>query len=321
MFDTPLLREPSDTRTLAAVALYFATTAAAFAAPSSPMHELAALAACCWLSMTGAIVTHNLAHVPVFRSAPLNQAFQIAVSLTYGHPVSSFVPGHNLSHHRFTQTRKDYMRTSKVDYRWNLANLLLFMPTVAGPIMRSDIAYTKRRFRKGRGFFWRFLSEVLAVQAANLALLWVSPRRFLLFWLLPHLWAQYAIVAINFMQHDGCEETRDCEVRPSEPREAERIHINGARNFTGGLLNALLFNNGYHTIHHLHPHLHWSRLPEMHAKLVAPRIDPRLNEPNFAVYFWRTFLATTARTTFRGQPLVVDPASRHDEPWMAEGCG
>ena len=37
---------------------------------------------------------------------------------------TSYIPGHNLSHHKYLQTRKDIMRTSKMKYRWQSLNLL-----------------------------------------------------------------------------------------------------------------------------------------------------------------------------------------------------
>ena len=37
-------------------------------------------------------------------------------------PVSMFVPGHNLSHHKYLQKPKDRMRTDKLRFRWNLLN-------------------------------------------------------------------------------------------------------------------------------------------------------------------------------------------------------
>jgi hypothetical protein len=39
------------------------------------------------------------------------------------------------SHHKFTQLRKDEMRTSKMQYKWHLLNGLLFQPTVARGVM------------------------------------------------------------------------------------------------------------------------------------------------------------------------------------------
>ena len=43
-------------------------------------------------------------------------------------------------------------------------------------------------------------------------------------------------------------------------------NYNGARNFVGPVINYLTFNNGYHTIHHMYPTMHWSRL----AGLLVP---------------------------------------------------
>lgn len=53
----------------------------------------------------------------------------VILTLSYGHPSSSYVPGHNLSHHKYTQTTKDFMRTSKVKYRWNFLNGYIKIPT------------------------------------------------------------------------------------------------------------------------------------------------------------------------------------------------
>lgn len=318
----PLLRYPADCRTVFVVALYFGWMWALWSLEDVlrfPPTRWVLWAGAYWLSLTGAIVTHNLAHVPVFRSAALNQAFQVAVTLVYGHPVSSFVPGHNLSHHRHTQTRRDAMRTTRVDYRWNALNLLLFMPTVAPRVMANDLRYLWRKCGAGAGagaealhqqpasrfrflrapsagiasgspaltpYALRFFSELAALLAVSAWLFSLDARKAVLCWLLPHLWAQYAIVTINFLQHDGCGEGP----------------WRGARNFTGRLLNALLFNNGFHTLHHMRPTLHWSELPAEHKRSVAPRLDPRLVEPSLPRYLFRTFVYPGRRVDYTGQP-------------------
>ena len=56
--------------------------------------------ATCLFSFVGAVAVHNSVHCPVFESQTLNRVFQVVLSLTYGHPVSNYVPGHNLSHHQ-----------------------------------------------------------------------------------------------------------------------------------------------------------------------------------------------------------------------------
>ena len=95
------------------------------------------------MSFVCATITHNVIHAPVFRSRRANRVFQLVLTWSYGHPVSSFVPGHNLSHHLHTQTRRDVMRTTKLRFRWNLLNQLLFLPMIALDITKADAAYVK----------------------------------------------------------------------------------------------------------------------------------------------------------------------------------
>ena len=54
------------------------------------------------------------------------------------------------------------------------------------------------------------------------------------------------------------------------------------------VLNAWLFNNGYHTVHHWKPTEHWSKLPELHAS-VSHLIHPELQLPQVFVYLFRTY--------------------------------
>jgi fatty acid desaturase len=119
-----MLRYRADLRTIAFMATYFGLTALLFTQHGREGGGLPLLAIVplfvltCWFSFFGAVATHNTVHCPVFKQRWLNRIFQIGLTLTYGHPVSAFVPGHNLSHHKHTQTPRDVMRTTKVRYRW-----------------------------------------------------------------------------------------------------------------------------------------------------------------------------------------------------------
>ena len=95
----------------------------------------------CLTAFQGAVQTHNSLHCPVFRARFLNKVYQVVLTLTYGHPVSAYVPGHNLSHHKHTQSRRDVMRTTKTRYRWNLLNGLFFMSRSARTSCFADCAY------------------------------------------------------------------------------------------------------------------------------------------------------------------------------------
>ena len=63
------------------------------------------------------------------------------------------------------------------------------------------------------------------------------------------------------------------------------------------VLNALLFNNGYHTVHHLKPGVHWSQTPELHAQHVA-KIHPSLLVKSWWGWMFHTFFVRP----FTGEP-------------------
>jgi len=110
------------------------------------------------------------------------------------------------------------------------------------------------------------------------------------------------IISFNMLQHDGCDGTS---------------RYNFARNFTGPLLNLLFYNNGYHTIHHMHPGLHWSELPERHRADVAPYIAPLLDQRNILGYIWRTFVWPGIRIDWKGARWTPPPPEP-DQQWFSE---
>jgi len=255
-------------------------------------------------SFQGAVATHNTMHCAIFNSEVrwANKLIQVILTLSYGHPVSTYVPGHNLSHHRYTQLRKDAMRTSKLQFRWHMLNGLFFQPIVARDVLYNDIRYTLLQYRLGRPFFKQAFREFIVLILIQVVLVAINWKKFLIYVYLPHFFAQWAIVSINLLQHDGCDGTSD--------------GANCARNFTGKLLNFLLMNNGYHTIHHIKPWLHWSHLPDAHAKEVHPLIHPALEQESMMSYIWTTFFWPGQRLTFDGKPVALQEGP--DEDWVKE---
>jgi len=337
----------------------------------------------------GAVATHNSIHCKVFENAGGNTFLRFALTLWYGHPCSTFVPGHNLSHHRYTQMVNDLMQTSVVQYTPNILNLMLFHPNIVGRVLRSDIVYMLWMGKKGRRMFNDWLSEVLMLIAVTVVLLYISPRKWFYYFMAPHYVAQFSIVTINLLQHDGCDivlprldegqhdgdmyddhmrgsavdakrilvENALPESTPFAPAQAklelssergasavgasgftatsatviatssaadrkaisaamtskiaptfqQRVSsFNTARNFVSPQLNWLLMNNGYHTIHHHRPYLHWSLLPEAHAREVKPHIHPALDQPSMFGYIFNQYVSPGIRTDYLGRPVTFD---------------
>ena len=134
------------------------------------------------------------------------------------------------------------------------------------------------------------LLEAAVLVAALVSLALLDWRRLALFVLLPHAFAAWGIVTMNLLQHDGADgASRD----------------NHSRSFVGAAINWITFNNGLHAAHHHDPGEHWSLLPQLHARVVAPRTDARLIEPSFGAYLARTFIWPARRVRFDGAPVML----------------
>jgi fatty acid desaturase len=297
------LRYAADARALAFVAIYYALVALQWVvAPSQPVVAVTLLLASCMMSFLCAVITHNSIHSPVFRGRTANRVLQVILSLTYGSAVSAFVPGHNLSHHRFTQSPRDVMRTSKVRHSWNLLNLLEFAPRVGVGIAKNDLAYSSAMRERHPGWYRQYKLENLAVWGTTIFLVALDWRKGLLYWLLPHVYAAWGIVSMNYLQHDGCDETHP---------------YNHSRNFVGKWVNWWTFNNGFHGMHHERPGLHWSLLPAAHAARFSPHIAPELERKSMLGYLFATFVWPGRRAMFDGRPMVLSPLVP-DESWIPE---
>jgi fatty acid desaturase len=191
------------------------------------------------------------------------------------------------------------VRTTKVHYRWNLLNGLLFFWHIVLTGSDDEKLYFAAQARKNRPIAKQRRIEQIIVFGTTLILILLNWRRWIWFALLPQFYAKYCILSLNLLQHDGCDITSK---------------YNFARNFTGSILNYLCFNNGYHTVHHLYPGLHWSVLPQKHKELLGPHIAPSLEDP------WRTFVWPGIRLDWQGRPLVITQEEKgmKDEPWMYE---
>lgn len=296
----PMLRYWADLRSVAFVATYYALIVFVFAVDLPYWAWVPLLVVISLLSFFTAVITHNTVHTPVFKQRALNSLFQVALTNCYGHPVSMYVPGHNLSHHKYTQQPKDRMRTDKMRYGWNLLNQVLFSFTVGPAIFRDNARFAKAMRTKNPKWFRQLVFETVAYVAFLGVLLYLDWAKFLVFVMIPHQYAAWGIMGINFVQHDGCDGEHP---------------YNHSRNFTGRLVNWFTFNNGFHGIHHMHPGLHWSLLREAHEEELAPHIHPELNRKALLPYLIEAYVYPGKRKTYEGEPLVLPPP-REDEDWM-----
>lgn len=241
-----LVRFAADRRSLAIVATYYSTFGLAWSLPPQESGMRLAIAALlCVETFLVAVVTHNTIHHPIFHSPTGNRVFSILLSWAFGAPAAGFVPGHNLSHHRYLGTPRDNVRTNKVRLRWNLLNQALFFFVMIPGIVRTESRYVRqmRHLPSQRAWWLQHRVETAVITIGKLSLLVLDWRSAALFVLLPNLYGVWGIFGTNYWQHDGCD--------PQHPH-------NHSRSFTGRWLNFFACNNGYHAAHHEQPGLHWT---------------------------------------------------------------
>jgi hypothetical protein len=232
----------------------------------------------------------------------MNKVFQVVLGFTYGHSTSAYVPGHNFSLHKYTQTPKDAIRTTKARYRLNILNQLFFFFIMSGDILKGEIRFARKMYTERPAWFRQYALEMVLVIGIKVVLAFVNWKCFLLFVFIPHQYAAWGIVGTNYFQHDGCDEEHP---------------YNHSRNFTGGFLNWLLFNNGYHGAHHMKPNLHWSLYPAYHATQLRPFIHPELDKKSLLAYLITTHIYPAKRIDYLGNTIVLPPAVQ-DEDWVGE---
>lgn len=235
-------------------------------------------------------------HCRMFKKPKTNKLFQCILSLTYGHPVTSYVPGHNQSHHKYTQHPEDVMRTTKLRYSWHLLNGLFFQQSVAAAVLKNDFKYIAIQSVQNRIYFTQAIKEFWVVGLVTVALFAMDWQKCLLYYYVPHMFAQWGIVSINVIQHDGCD-----VVPAGEATSGHKVsNMNLSRNLTGWALNYFTMNNGYHSIHHFYPTMHWSHYKEAHEVMIKPYIHPNLDHESLVKYCYTTFISPGVRVRYDG---------------------
>jgi fatty acid desaturase len=237
----------------------------------------------CYLALAAGVLAHNHNHCPTFKSRPVNQAYANWLSVFYGYPTFAWIPTHNLNHHKFVNKPGDATITWRYTDRHNA--LVAFTYFFVSSYWQSDPikAYIAKAKRDNPKLHRTILTQYFLWGGAHTAFLvlavvlhGVKTGMFVWFFsfALPAFFALWTIMFFNYVQHVHADPWSE---------------HNHSRNFTGGLLNFLLFNNGLHTAHHENPGAHWSALKAIHAE-IAPHIDDRLNVPNTPWWLFKQYV-------------------------------
>jgi len=240
-----------------------------------------------FMSVAVAVIAHNHNHVTIWTSKTLNVLTDYWLTVFYGYPAFGWIPTHNTNHHKFNNRKGDYTCTYRYTERNDLLTLLSY-PSISGYHQQKPIRqYLKHLWKNNRRGFWFSMSQYLVLVTFIGVFLWVDWKKTVLFIIIPQQVSLFSILIFNYLQHVHTDE------------ESEYNH---SRNIVGPWLNMLLFNNGFHTIHHHVPGLHWSKTPEAHGK-IAHLINPTLNERSFWWFIARVYVFSILFPKFRSKSL------------------
>jgi beta-carotene hydroxylase len=238
-----------------------------------------------YCSYLSGVLTHNHNHVPVFRARAANVAYGAWLSVFYGFPIVSWIPTHNQNHHRYRNGPGDVTRTSEHAAKDGVFAALSYPPASSRQQAPGLLAFAKTAFRTRSSYATRIVVESGALLLGHALVLGVAvslhgSRLGALAYVgalgLPALLGTYWMMLTNYLQHVGCDAA------------SEHDH---SRNFVGSWCNWLVFDNGYHTVHHEQPTTHWSQYRALHAARAAA-IAPSLNQPGIvATYLVRRYLS------------------------------
>lgn len=271
------VRYPADWRSLAFLSLL---SVGFFIQWSGLVRHWSILVCTCLLSFIACIIKHNHIHCRTFASLPWNRVFEFLLSFCTGQSTAAIIPVHTERHHAQFHTDADCVRSSLVSFRSNWLNLLVF-PFVVVKAVHRNKASDLTRWRRDKPNLYRCVQQERgAVLVFGTLLLLLNWRATLNYIAVPWMFGQWSIVTINLLQHQDCDHGSSYD---------------HSRNITGGFINWLFLNNGFHTAHHLRPAMHWSRLPAFHRQMVEPKMRPELNHRSLLACVWQQFFCGAHR--------------------------
>ncbi len=202
-------------------------------------------------------ISHNFIHNPFFTSAWLNRLYGVLESWCIGMPHMLYHHYH-LNHHAGDNDAKGPDGTTRdwsSTYRYGKGDqpeafwrycLFSFWRVEVAPVIRVVL-------RHGRAHVTQTVMETLAL-AAFWALMVAVNWRYFVFFYLPSFYLGWVIsYAEGYLEHHGG--------KPGNP------FANSVSSYNR-LYNLLWFNNGYHQEHHWDPKVHWTRMHELHQRIL-----------------------------------------------------
>ncbi len=236
----------------------------------------------------GGIVQHNHSHLPLFGARTANLAFDAALTFVSAVPQPIYRHIHHEVHHRYLN--------GPGDWTGPFSRPGTSFPDRPTPLWRYCTTQTARGWRRGAPATWREQRQRKALIACCLpvacavAVLGVrSPASTAVFFGVPWVATALFLPISNWLQHDGS----------TYESAATSANVN-----LGFFSRRVGFNIGYHSAHHIRPAAHWTKLPELHRRLLAASVPSDRIRRGLLVELLDTRTVRVAAPVATGTPSV-----------------
>ena len=193
-------------------------------------------------------VLHMHTHRPLFVSRRANRVIDVLCGVPAALTAAEMREVHVLNHHRYDDGPGDVTSTEgserglRAVWYWIRYGTIVKNHTVR-TVFAADASAGRRKRRR------QFVIDLTLVVTLLLAT-WVvaDATRYVLFYWIPFLVTQVNSGYFAWLSHAPA---RVYEDGPSK-----------SVNTVGNWLNFLIFNQGYHSVHHRYPGIHWSQIPD-----------------------------------------------------------
>lgn len=190
---------------------------------------------------------HHHQHIFTFRTTALNRGLEFAYALHTGVTTHLWRLHHVLGHHlNFLDQKKDESRWERKD--GTKMGLVEYTLNVAVTAYTRGYAVGKRHPKQLKPFLI-YTAITFTIIAA---LVWYKPAAGMMLFVIPMITSLLFTAYVTYDHHSGLDTKNEFEA---------------SRNKLSPVYNFLTGNLGYHTAHHHKQGVHWSRLPELHAKI------------------------------------------------------
>ncbi len=289
------LEHPANIGPLAHIALWLSLLAVGLLVPGATTWYVAipliALQSLLNLSITIGVL-HMHTHRPLFVSHRMNRVTDLLCCLPGALTGADMREVHIINHHRYNDGPSDVTTTAgrehglRAVWYWLSYSAVIHIHTIR--MVFAPHPSADRRKRRHQYLFDVTLFLLLIGGTAYFA----GTTRLLLFYVIPLAFTQVNAGYFAWLTHAPA---RGFDEDPSK-----------SMNTVGNVLNFWIFNQGYHSVHHRYPGIHWSQIPD--------KLDfMRQVAPGVIVPYWMT-LNSAWRVLMPGRFLDAS----YGERWKAK---